>query len=116
MALKAESMATLANENSQKKPVRRSKKSKLLKFSVDPLSDFETDMEGESDPIPEPEPEKINFFQAYPEIDFSAGPEKKRKGRKINEFAYIYGSEASLNLKTLKKMIILTRNGVLNPK
>jgi hypothetical protein len=49
-------------------------------------------MEGESDLIPEPEPEKINFFQAYPEIDFSAGPEKKRKSRRINEFAYIYGS------------------------
>jgi hypothetical protein len=92
MTLKAGSMATLADENSRKRPVRRAKKSKLLKFSVDPRSDFEMDTEGESDLIPEPEPEKINFFQAYPEIDFSAGPEKKRRGRKINEFAYIYGS------------------------
>jgi superfamily I DNA and/or RNA helicase/very-short-patch-repair endonuclease len=92
MTLKAESMAKLADENSRNMPARRAKKSKLLKFSADPRSDFETDREEESYLIPEPEPEKINFFQAYPEIDFSAGPEKKRKSRKINEFAYIYGS------------------------
>lgn len=92
MTLKAESMATLADENSRNRTARRAKKSKLLKFSADPRSDFETDMGEESYLIPEPEPEKINFFQAYPEIDFSEGPEKKRKGRKINEFAYIYGS------------------------
>lgn len=92
MTLKAESMATLADENSRNRPARRGKKSKLLKFNVDPRLDSETDMEEESYLVPEPEPEKINFFQAYPEIDFSAGPEKKRKGRRINEFAYIYGS------------------------
>ncbi|WP_269849617.1 DUF3320 domain-containing protein [Methanosarcina horonobensis] len=92
MTFKAESLATLADENSRNRPVRRTKKSKLLKFSVDPRSDIESDMEDEPDLIPEPEPEKINFFQAYPEIDFSAGSEKKRRGRKINEFAYIYGS------------------------
>ncbi|KKH94251.1 hypothetical protein EO95_16190 [Methanosarcina sp. 1.H.T.1A.1] len=93
MTLKTESMATLADENSRKEPIRRLKKSKLLKFSVDPRSNFETDIDGGSDPIPEPESERINFFQAYPEIDFSAGPEKKRKSKRINEFAYIYGSE-----------------------
>ncbi len=92
MTFKAQSLATLANENSRKRPVRRSRKSTLLKFSVDPRSDFETDKDEEAGIIPEPEPEKVNFFQAYPEIDFSAGPEKKRKSRKINEFAYIYGS------------------------
>lgn len=91
MTLKAESMANLADDNSRNRPARRTKKSKLLKFSADPRSDFETDTD-ESILIPEPEPEKINFFQAYPEIDFSAGPEKKRKSKKINEFAYIYGS------------------------
>jgi hypothetical protein len=34
----------------------------------------------------------VSFFQAYPEIDFSAGPEKKKKSKRLNEFAYIYGS------------------------
>ncbi|AKB20125.1 DUF4011 domain-containing protein [Methanosarcina sp. WWM596] len=83
MTSKVRYLATLANENSRKKPVRRSRKSTLLKFSVDPHSDFETDTKEEADLIPEPEPEKVNFFQAYPEIDFSAGPEKKKKSRKI---------------------------------
>ena len=87
MALKAESMALVADKNSRKKPVRRSGKSKLLKFSVDPCSE-----EDEPELIPEPEPEKVSFFQAYPEIDFSAGPEKKKKRKRLNEFAYIYGS------------------------
>ncbi|WP_292387644.1 DUF3320 domain-containing protein [Methanosarcina sp. UBA5] len=87
MDIKARSMALAANENSRKKPVRRSKKSKLLKFSVDPRS-----KEKETELIPEPEPEKVSFFQAYPEIDFSACPEKKKKRKRINEFAYIYGS------------------------
>ncbi|MDI9394394.1 MAG: DUF3320 domain-containing protein [Euryarchaeota archaeon] len=91
MALKAESMERLADENSRNRPARRAKQTKLLKFNVDPRSGSETDIEKESNPVPEPEPEKMNFFQAYPEIDFSAGPEKK-KGRRINEFAYIYGS------------------------
>jgi superfamily I DNA and/or RNA helicase/very-short-patch-repair endonuclease len=91
MTLKAESMATLADGNSRNRSFRKAKKSKLLKFTVDPRSNVEEDMEEESYLIPEPEPEKMNFFQAYPEIDFSAGPEKKRK--KINEFAYIYGSD-----------------------
>jgi len=86
MALKAESMALVADKNSRKKPVRRSRKSKLLKFSVDPSSEEEPEL------IPEPELEKVNFFQAYPEIDFSAGPEKKKKRKRLNEFAYIYGS------------------------
>lgn len=95
MTSKAESLTTLADENSRNRPARRAKKSKLLKFSADPRSDLETDSEEESYLIPEPEPEKMNFFQAYPEIDFSAGPEKKRKGRRINEFAYIYGSGGS---------------------
>jgi very-short-patch-repair endonuclease len=95
MTFKAESMATLADNNSRNRHARKAKKSKLLKFSVDPRSGVETDMEEESYLIPEPEPEKINFFQAYPEIDFSAGPEKKRKGRRLNEFAYIYGSGGS---------------------
>lgn len=87
MALRAESMALVADENSRKRPVRRSRKSKLLKFNVDPRSEEETEL------IPEPEPEKVNFFQAYPEIDFSAGPEKRKKRKRLNEFAYIYGSE-----------------------
>ena len=87
MALKVESMALVADKNSRKKPVRRSGKSKLLKFNVDPCSE-ENDLEL----IPEPEPEKVSFFQAYPEIDFSAGPEKKKKRKRLNEFAYIYGS------------------------
>lgn len=95
MTLKAESMATLADENSRNKTARRTKKSKLLKFNADPSSSFETNVGEEPYLIPEPEPEKINFFQAYPEIDFSAGPEKKRKGKRINEFAYIYGSGGS---------------------
>lgn len=88
MTLKAESMALLADENSRKKPVRRPGKSKILKFKVDPRSEEQDS----SKLIPEPEPEKISFFQAYPEIDFSAGAEKKRRSRRINEFAYIYGS------------------------
>ncbi len=87
MDTRARSMALVADENSRKKPVRRSKKSKVLKFSVDPRSN-----EGETRLIPEPEPEKVSFFQAYPEIDFSAGPEKKKKRKRINEFEYIYGS------------------------
>lgn len=87
MDIKARSMALVADENSHKKPLRRSKKSKLLKFSVDPRS-----RENETELIPEPEPEKVSFFQAYPEIDFSAGPEKKKKRKRLNEFAYIYGS------------------------
>ena len=86
MALKAQSMALLANENSRKKPVRRQKSSKLLKFDADPSSE-----ESSYEPVPEPEPEKFTFFQAYPEIDFSAGVQKKKR-RRINEFAYIYGS------------------------
>ncbi len=86
MALKAQSMALLANENSRKKPVRRQKSSKLLKFNADPSSE-----ESSYEPVPEPEPEKFTFFQAYPEIDFSAGIQKKKR-RRINEFAYIYGS------------------------
>lgn len=86
MALKAQSMALLASENSRKKPVRRQKSSKLLKFSADPSSE-----ESSYEPVPEPEPEKFTFFQAYPEIDFSAGIQKKKR-RRINEFAYIYGS------------------------
>lgn len=97
MTLKAESLATLADENSRNRSSRRAKKSKLLKFSADPRSDLETDVEDGSSLVPEPEPEKMNFFQAYPEIDFSAGPEKKRKGRRINEFAYIYGSGGSFD-------------------
>jgi superfamily I DNA and/or RNA helicase/very-short-patch-repair endonuclease len=88
MTLKARSMALLADENSRKKPVRRSGKSKILKFNADPCSE-EID---NSKLIPEPEPEKMNFFQAYPEIDFSAGAEKRKKRRRLNEFAYIYGS------------------------
>ncbi len=87
MSLKAESMALVTDANSRKKPVRRSGKSKLLKFSVDPSSEG-----GEPELIPEPEPEKVSFFQAYPEIDFSACQEKKKKRRRLNEFAYIYGS------------------------
>ena len=87
MDFKAESMVLVADKNSRKKPVRRSGKSKLLKFSVDPCSE-----EDEPELIPEPEPEKVSFFQAYPEIDFSAGTEKKKKRKRINEFAYIYGS------------------------
>lgn len=85
--VRARSMALVADENSRKKPVGRSKKSKLLKFSVDPHSKG-----NKADLIPEPEPEKVSFYQAYPEIDFSASPEKKKRKR-INEFAYIYGSE-----------------------
>jgi hypothetical protein len=88
MALKARSMALLADENSRKKPVRRSGKSKILKFNADPCSE-ELDT---SKLIPEPEPEKMNFFQAYPEFDFSAGTEKRKKRRRLNEFAYIYGT------------------------
>ncbi len=88
MALKAESMAMLADENSRKKPVRRSGKSKILKFKADPCSEGQDP----SKLVPEPEPEKMSFFQAYPEIDFSAGTEKRRKSRRLNEFAYIYGS------------------------
>lgn len=87
MDMRARSMALVADENSNKKPVRRSKKSKLLKFSVDHHSKG-----NENKLIPEPEPEKVSFYQAYPEIDFSAGPEKKKKRKRINEFAYIYGS------------------------
>jgi len=87
MDIRARSMALVADENSRKKPLRRSKKSKILKFSVDPRS-----KENETELIPEPEPEKVSFFQAYPEIDFSAGPEKKKKRKRLNEFAYIYGS------------------------
>jgi hypothetical protein len=34
----------------------------------------------------------VSFFQAYPEIDFSEGAEKKKKVKRLNEFAYIYGS------------------------
>ncbi len=86
MASKAESMALVADANSRKKPVRRSGKSKLLKFSADPRLEEEV-----TELIPEPEPEKVSFFQAYPEIDFNAGPEKKKRKR-LNEFAYIYGS------------------------
>ncbi|MDD2340051.1 MAG: DUF3320 domain-containing protein [Methanosarcina sp.] len=87
MALKTESMALVADENSRKKPVRRSGKSKILKFNAEPCSEEE-----EIELIPEPEPEKVSFFQAYPEIDFSAGPEMKKKRKRLNEFAYIYGS------------------------
>jgi len=88
MTVKAGSMALLADENSRKKPVRRSGKSKLLRFNVDPCFEKENALEL----IPEPEPEKGSFYQAYPEIDFSAGSEKKRKRKRLNEFAYIYGS------------------------
>ncbi|AKJ38056.1 DUF3320 domain-containing protein [Methanosarcina barkeri] len=87
MDIRTRSMALVADENSNKKPVRRSKKSKLLIFNVDPRSKGK-----ENKLIPEPEPEKVSFYQAYPEIDFSAGPEKKKKRKRINEFAYIYGS------------------------
>jgi len=80
-------MALVADENSRKKPVRRSGKSKILKFNAEPCSEEE-----EIELIPEPEPEKVSFFQAYPEIDFSAGPEMKKKRKRLNEFAYIYGS------------------------
>jgi superfamily I DNA and/or RNA helicase/very-short-patch-repair endonuclease len=89
MTSKAESLALLADENSRKKPVRRTGKSKLLKFNADPC--FEKI--NTSELIPEPEPEKISFYQAYPEIDFSAGAEKKRRPKRLNEFEYIYGSE-----------------------
>lgn len=89
MTSKAESMALLADENSRKKPVSRAGKSKLLKFNADPYSEKINTPEL----IPEPEPEKISFYQAYPEIDLSAGAEKKRKHKRLNEFAYIYGSE-----------------------
>ena len=88
MALRTESMALLADENSRKIPVRRSGKSKLLKFNVDPSSEKGNALEL----IPEPEPERVSFFQAYPEIDFSDGTEKKKKVKRLNEFAYIYGS------------------------
>ena len=88
MTLKAKSMALLADENSRKKPVRRTGKSKLLKFNADPFYE----MKNKSELIPEPEPEKVSFYQAYPEIDFSEGPEKRRGGKRLNEFAYIYGS------------------------
>lgn len=87
MNSRAESLALLANENSRNKPARRTKKSKLLKFKADPTSEESLD-----EPVPEPEPEKMSFFEAYPEIDFSAGLQKKKRKR-INEFAYIYGSE-----------------------
>ncbi|MDQ1251821.1 MAG: hypothetical protein QG646_932 [Euryarchaeota archaeon] len=89
MTSKAESMAQLADENSRKKPVRKREKSRLLKFDVDPSSEKINTFEL----IPEPEPEKINFYQAYPEIDFSTGSEQKRRRKRLNEFAYIYGSE-----------------------
>ena len=87
MTSRAKSLALLANGNSHNKPVRRSKKSKLLKFNADPCSEESSD-----ELVPEPEPEKMTFFEAYPEIDFSAGLQKKKRKR-INEFAYIYGSE-----------------------
>lgn len=87
MTSRAESLAKVADANSRKKPVRRSGKSKLLRFNADPRSD-----EDGTELIPEPEPEKVSFFQAYPEIDFSSVPEKKKKRRRLNEFAYIYGS------------------------
>jgi hypothetical protein len=89
MTSKAESLALLADENSRKKPVRRTGKSKLLKFNADPSSEKINTTEL----IPEPEPEKISFYQAYPEIDFSVGAEKKRRPKRLNEFEYIYGSE-----------------------
>ena len=87
IALKVESMALIADENSRKKPVRRSGKSKLLKFSTEPCSE-----EDEIGLIPEPEPEKGSFFQACPEIDFSTDSGMKKKRKRLNEFAYIYGS------------------------
>lgn len=89
MDIRARSMALVADENSCKKPVRRSKKSKILKFSVD--SRYKGN---KAKLIPEPEPEKMSFYQAYPEIDFSAVRENKKKRRRLNEFAYIYGSES----------------------
>ncbi len=89
MTLKAGSMALLADENSRKKPIRSSGKSKSLKFNADPCSEKTNTLEL----IPEPEPEKVSFYQAYPEIYFSSGAEKKRKHKRLNEFAYIYGSE-----------------------
>ncbi|MCQ1536433.1 DUF3320 domain-containing protein [Methanosarcina sp. KYL-1] len=92
MTSKAAAMASLADENSRKRPVRRSGKSKLLKFNVEPRTITGEDTEGEFEPIPEPEPERLNFYQAYPDVDFMASPVKKRKGKRINEFAYIYGS------------------------
>jgi very-short-patch-repair endonuclease len=87
MTLKAGSLASLADENSRKPSARKTGKSKLLKFNMDSRS-------GKDSPelISEPEPEKISFYQAYPEIDFSESLEKKRKSKRINEFAYIYGT------------------------
>jgi hypothetical protein len=88
MSFKAKSMTLLADQNSRKLSARKKDKSKLLKFNMDSRS-------GEDSPelIPEPEPEKGSFYQAYPEIDSSEGAGKKRKGKRLNEFAYIYGSE-----------------------
>ncbi|WP_243466419.1 hypothetical protein [Methanosarcina mazei] len=95
MTLKAESMANLADDNSRNRPARRTKKSKLLKFSADPRSDFETDTD-ESILIPEPEPEKII--------------------KKLTNLLTFTAPEATLNLKTLMRMSIQIWTGIRSLK
>ena len=88
MALRSDSMALLADENSRKKSIKKFRKSKSLKFNVNLCSE----KENLSEIVPEPEPERVSFFQAYPEIYSSSATGRKKKNKRLNEFAYIYGS------------------------
>ncbi len=88
MALRSDSTALRADENISNKNIKKLGKSKSLKFDVN----FRSEEENSSGIIPEPEPERGSFFQAYPEIDYSSATCEKKKNKRLNEFAYIYGS------------------------
>jgi superfamily I DNA and/or RNA helicase/very-short-patch-repair endonuclease len=88
MALRSDSIALLADVNPHKKSTKKFGKSKSLKFNVNLCSE----KENSSEIIPEPEPERVSFYQAYPEIYSISATGKKKKNKRLNEFAYIYGS------------------------
>ncbi len=88
MTLRLDSMALLADGKSLQKRIKKLEKSKSLKFDVNLCSG----KKNSSGIVSEPEPERLSFFQAYPEIYSSSATGGKMKNKRLNEFAYIYGS------------------------
>jgi hypothetical protein len=91
MALRSDSIALLADVNPHKKSTKKFGKSKSLKFNVNLCSE----KENSSEIIPEPEPERVSFYQAYPEIySISATGKKKEKQKAQRVCLYLWLSWA----------------------
>lgn len=95
---RAETIASLASENSKSRSSRKSGKGKLLKFEAENGSDPDDVPETAAKFVPEPDFEKLNFFEAYPEIDPIDWSESKGK-KKRKPFVYNFGTLEDMGIE-----------------